>query len=84
MKYVDLTADNLFDFCEVLDAIGVESIFSSVSFARSAVHSNFTENVVCSAFFVCVSKASVQSAFGRIIMMFLPFDIVPTYEWKGA
>lgn len=29
MKYVDLTADNLFDFCEVLDAIGVESIFNA-------------------------------------------------------
>lgn len=29
MKYADLTADNLFDFCEVLDAIGVESIFNA-------------------------------------------------------
>lgn len=29
MKYTNLTADNLFDFCGVLDAIGVEGIFNA-------------------------------------------------------
>lgn len=29
LKYKDLTADNLFDFCAVLDAVGVESVLGA-------------------------------------------------------
>lgn len=29
VKFKDLTADNLFDFCSVLDAIGIESVLSA-------------------------------------------------------
>lgn len=29
MKYVDLTVDNLFDFCAVLDAVGAESVLGA-------------------------------------------------------
>ncbi len=36
IKYVDLTVDNLFDFCSVLDAVGVESVLGAFDKAEIA------------------------------------------------
>ena len=36
IKYVDLTVDNLFDFCSVLDAVGAESVLGAFDKAEIA------------------------------------------------